>query len=218
MPTGLWLYAYFFFLAVIVAEAVLILALVRQTMRLHQHLVVGDPSLGLPLGALAPVPAGQELFGRSVSLGAERGRKTLVFFLSTGCSSCRPVMSVIPAIVASVNCELILVLDSNVLNARLFLEEHWRDAPMPTFPVVADHKNELGGRYRVVGVPYAVVIDEDGRIGAHSAATTLADVHVLLLQSTELRRRRWASGDSGGHESRWMGRLPVLDGESTAGR
>ena len=87
MPTGLWLYAYWFFVAVIVAEAVLTLALMRQTGMLYQRLLVNDSGTGLPPGALAPVPSGQDLFGRPITLGARTGRKTLLFFLSTGCGA-----------------------------------------------------------------------------------------------------------------------------------
>jgi hypothetical protein len=197
MPTGLWLYAYYVFVALIVLETLLMIAVLRQITALHSHFVTNDPNAGLPLGALAPRLAGSDVFGRPLSLAAGRVRKTVLFFLSTNCSSCRPVMTLLPEISSRGNFELILVVGSSELKTKLFLEEHWPGAATPPFLIVADGRSDVGGRYRVFGVPHAVVVDEDERIGAQGTATTPAEVGVLLSQTDELRRRRWMSGQAG---------------------
>jgi methylamine dehydrogenase accessory protein MauD len=193
----MWLYAYWSFVAVVVAEAVMMLALMRQTGMLYERLMMNASGIGLPPGALAPLPSGRDLFGRTVALGATSGRQTMLFFLSTGCGACRPVMSTIPMVAGRIDCDLILVLHAKALNARLFLEEHWRGTGTPVFPVVADDRNELGERYKVTGVPHVVVVDEDGRIGAQASATSPEDLNRLLAQSTQWRRRR-TSGEGTG--------------------
>ena len=42
MPTGLWLYAYYVFVALIVLEALLMIAVLRQITALHSHFVTND--------------------------------------------------------------------------------------------------------------------------------------------------------------------------------
>ena len=211
MPTGLWLYAYFVFFAIVIVESLLMIAVLRQVTTLHTHFVKNDPNAGLPLGALAPVLSGDDLFGRPVSLSAARGKKTLLIFVSAGCSYCRPVMSVVPAILPSADFELILVVSSSKLRTRLFLEEHWLEASTPAFPILADERTRLGERFRVSGVPHAVVVDEDGRIGAQGQPTSASAVALLLEQTDVLRKRRWDSGNAGEPASRLMAVASTLE-------
>jgi thioredoxin-related protein len=197
MPTGLWLYAYYFFFCIVVVESLLMIAVLRQLAALHSHFVKNDPNAGLPLGALAPLPTGSDLFGRVVSLAAARGRKTLLFFVSPGCGYCREVMKLIPDITNTSGFEMALVVNSSELRTRLFLEEHWRNLSVPGFPVIADEQNELAQRFVVSAVPHAVVVDEDGRIGGQGTPLGEPSVRRLLDQADQLRTRRWQRGQQG---------------------
>jgi methylamine dehydrogenase accessory protein MauD len=204
MPTGLWLYSYCLFIGVAIIESVLMIAILREIAALHTHFVRTDPNSGLPLGALAPVLSGNDLFGRPVSLAASRGKNTLLFFVSAGCSHCRRVMPVIPAIYNTGDFELVLIVNNSKLKTQLFLEENWPNGSAPRFPVVVDDRNHLGERYRVAGVPHVVVVDADGRIGMQGVATTASEVHFLVEQTEEVRKRRWTSGNAGDLESHLM--------------
>jgi methylamine dehydrogenase accessory protein MauD len=190
MPTGIWLYSYLVLWALLLIESLLMIGIVRQIGSMHGHYVKNDPDSGLPLGALAPAIHGEDVYGRPVSLATSRGKKTLIYFLSTGCHGCRTVLSYVHALGTLDEFELILVMSASKMRTQLFLAELWHGSPTPSFMVVADEKRLHADRYKSVVVPYAVVVDEDGLIGAKGGPMTLTEVAALLRQADELMRRR----------------------------
>lgn len=190
MPTGLWLYAYLGLWVLLLVETVVISALIRHIASLNAHYIKNDPDAGLPLGVLAPALIGEDIFGRPVSLSASRGRKTLIYFLSTGCPSCREVMGRSYRLAAFNGVDLVVAVTANKTRAELFAMEFWRGNKPEHFAVLPDRHKDNYNNYQVSLVPYAVVVDEDGRIGAKGSAVGFAEVAHMIQQAEQLRLRR----------------------------
>jgi hypothetical protein len=197
MTSGLWLYSYLALWGLLLLESVLLIAMLRQLKALHSYWVQNDPEWGLPLGALAPALAGGELFGRPVSLAADRGEKTLLLFLSRGCKSCRDTMLHVPSLHSRENLELVLVVRGKALETKLFLAEFRRAERFPDVLVLPDADRALMDQYKVVAVPYAVVVDEDRRVGAKGTGTSPGEIEALIAHAEESRRQRQARADGG---------------------
>lgn len=190
MPQGLWLYSYLGLWALLILTSLLLFAVVRQLRALHSFWVQNDPEWGLPLGALAPAVAGGDVFGNPATLGTARGKKTLILFLSRGCKACRQVVLMVPTLTRWEQTELLLVVGGSALDARLYMAEHHREERFPSVPVLCDRDYGLMEKYKVSAVPYVVVVDEDGRVGAKGSPLASAEIAMLLRQSDELRRKR----------------------------
>jgi hypothetical protein len=86
--------------------------------------------------------------------------------------------------------ELILVFGASPLRAKLYLSEFLRESTVPSMLVATDETQDLKDQYKAVAVPYAVVVDEDGRIGAKGSVVTFAEIGQLINQSSQLRQQR----------------------------
>jgi peroxiredoxin len=194
MPTGIWLYSYLALWALLMTTSLLLVAVIRQVRDLHSYWGENDPAWGLPLGAPAPALPKEDLFGRPVTLGAERGKKTVLLFLSRGCPGCRAAMTEMPVLATREDMILVLVVSGKPLDARLFLATFRREIGFPHVPALADPDSKLTQQYNARAVPYVVVVDEDGRIGAQGAVP-LDQLGSLFHQADELRQRRLTGAD-----------------------
>ena len=148
--------------------------------------------MGLPLGAIAPVPFGEDIFGRPVSLGMSRGKKTLVYFVSTRCSSCRDALRMVHALHALPEMEVIVIFNAPRTNVLLLLAELWRnpeEAQMP-FLILTDEDGKTMQRYQVTLVPYLNVVDDEGFLGAKGMPGSLSETAFLCNQSDRLLKQR----------------------------
>jgi methylamine dehydrogenase accessory protein MauD len=204
----MWLYSYLALWTLLLLISFLLIAVQRQLRELYGYWVKNDPEWGLPLGALAPAVSGEDAYGRPVSLAAGRGKKTLLFFLSPGCKSCRAAMGRVPSLREREDAQLILVVSATPLQTQLFLAGHRQDVAFPDVLAVADAKRELAEQYKVAAVPYSVVVDEDGRVGAKSAGWSLEEIDSLITAAEALRQRRQAREE--GRE------LPLFSAEAGA--
>jgi len=194
MPTGLWLYSYLALWGLLVVTGVLLVGILRHVADLHAYWMQHDPAWGLPLGAVAPVLPTEDFLGRPLSIGAGRGRKTTLLFVSRGSSACRRVMTDVPVLAAREDIELVLVVVDQPDNARQLLQEARREVNFPNMPVLVDHDRALTQQYSARSVPHAVIIDEEGRVGAMGVAS-LGGFEALLQQADSLRARRPAVDD-----------------------
>jgi hypothetical protein len=190
MPEGFWLYSFLGLWALLILNSAAIFALLRQVHDLHSYWVKNDPEWGLPLESLAPALPGVDVDGNPLSLGIARGRKSLLFFVSTGCSSCSQLMQRAGAFSHSEELELTVIVSATTLRTRLYVAQYRKDELFPGVPLVADPDQEWMGYYKVNAVPYVVVVDEDGRIGGKGSVVTLAEIGQLIRQADELRDRR----------------------------
>jgi methylamine dehydrogenase accessory protein MauD len=151
----------------VVALACVIYALVRQIGVLYERIApAGALAMNRKLehGMSAPVVTVTSLQGQTINVGGVQasGRSQLLFFLSPDCPVCK---SLLPAVKAAANSEsdwvdVILASDGNDLDHQRFVNEY----DLRRFPYVISEL--LGISYGIAKLPYAVLIDESGRIAA----------------------------------------------------
>jgi methylamine dehydrogenase accessory protein MauD len=163
----------------VLALAGIAAALARQVGVLHERLA--------PLGALAtasgPVPGEAApvlltpaLSGASVRIGGadESGRRTLLFFASPTCPMCKTLLPTVRRAAASEEVRLVYASDGDPAEHAAFAREQALD---PASYVLS---RELGLRYEVAKLPYAVLIDAAGIVRAKGIVNTREHVESLF--------------------------------------
>jgi len=187
----------------VVALSVVVFALARQIGLLHERIApaaalmmndlvkTGDPAPRLSVPALS---------GRERGVGAAAGRSQLVFFLSPTCPVCK---SLLPAVQSSQRAEadwleVIYASDGAGDGHAALARAHDID---PDDYVLSE---ELGRAFGVSKLPYAVLIDGDGRIASlglvnsrehleslfHAKETGVVSLQAYLTNSRERGGRR----------------------------
>lgn len=135
---------------------------------LPQRLKVGDPAPLLTLGALD---------GSTIDIGGVRGRSQLVVFLSPDCAVCEALL---PAVRSAQGAErgwldIVLASDGAPEQHRAFV----RDKDLSKFPYVLSE--QLGRSYGVAKLPYAVLIDEAGKLSSAGLINTREHLESLFV-------------------------------------
>jgi methylamine dehydrogenase accessory protein MauD len=165
---------------VIVVLAGVVAALARQVGVLHERLA--------PLGALAtasgpepgdpaPVLLAPALSGAAVQIGGAdaAGRRTLLFFASPTCPMCKTLLPTVRrAVAGEERVRLVLASDGDPAEHAAFARAHELD---PASYVLS---RELGVRYEVAKLPYAVLIDAAGIVRAKGLVNTREHVESLF--------------------------------------
>jgi methylamine dehydrogenase accessory protein MauD len=165
--------------AAIVVLVVTVLALARQVGVLHERVApmgaltmdhgpaIGDPS---PVFDLALLTGGRIAIGRST------GRLQMLFFLSPTCPVCKKLLPVLRSIRADEQKTTdVLLASDGTLNEHLAFYKREKLAP---FPYVLSA--ELGMKFRIGKLPYAVIIGPDGRIAAKGLVNNREQIESLL--------------------------------------
>jgi methylamine dehydrogenase accessory protein MauD len=157
------------------------MALARQIGVLHQRIApAGALSLRQPLklGDLTPEMVLPGLDGTPVKIGGVRGgRSQLLLFLSPGCAICETLL---PAVRSAQGAErrwldIVLASDGELDPHQAFV----RDRGLSKFPyVVSEH---LGRSYGVAKLPYAVLIDEAGKLASSGLVNTREHLESLFV-------------------------------------
>ncbi len=153
---------------VVIILAILVLALSRQigvlyervapagALAVNQLLKTGDPAPEIPVHTLT---------GESMTIGPEQanGKSLLIFFLAPSCPVCKTLL---PVLVSAAKAEqdwlqIILASDGETPEPHHRFVEEYR---LEMFPYVLSEP--LGRSYGVSKLPYAVLIDEKGRIAS----------------------------------------------------
>jgi methylamine dehydrogenase accessory protein MauD len=157
------------------------LALARQVGVLHQRIApAGALSLPQPLklGELAPEMTLTGLDGSAVKIGGARGgRSQLVLFLSPDCTICETLL---PAVRSAQGAErgwldMILASDGEPGKHAAFV----RDKALTGFPYVLSE--QLGRTFGVAKLPYAVLIDEAGKLTSTGLVNTREHLESLFV-------------------------------------
>ncbi|MDE2304910.1 MAG: methylamine dehydrogenase accessory protein MauD [Gammaproteobacteria bacterium] len=165
----------------VIALGLLCLALARQIGVLHERLApAGALTLkqALKVGDPAPVLALTGLDGREVRIGGLReGRAQLLLFLSPNCPVCE---SLLPAIRSAQGAErdwldVVLASDGEPQAHRQFVQAKG----LTRFPYVLSEP--LGRTFGVAKLPYAVLIDEQGRLAASGLVNTREHLESLFV-------------------------------------
>lgn len=151
--------------AVVLALLVAVFALARQVGILYERIAPMGALMidsGPAVGEAAPrfdLPA---LGGGTVAVGAAAGRSQLLFFLSPTCPVCKKLLPILKSVkkAEGERLDIVLASDGNASEHEAFR----RRAELGAFAYVLSA--ELGMRYHVSKLPYAVLIDASGRIRA----------------------------------------------------
>jgi len=143
-----------------------VLALARQIGVLHERIApAGALSVNqrVKVGDIAPEMSLKAVDGASVSVGGARAQSQLLFFLSPDCPVCKTLLPILKSMSKAEKDWLTLVLASDGDTE----EKHraFRTAEkLEDFPYVLSEA--LGRLYGVGKLPYAVLIDESGKVAS----------------------------------------------------
>jgi methylamine dehydrogenase accessory protein MauD len=161
--------------------AVVCMALARQIGVLHQRIApAGALSLPQPLKLGDPTPelALPGLDGSTVKIGGVRGgRSQLLLFLSPDCAICETLL---PALRSAQGAErswldVVLASDGELDKHESFV----REKGLSKFPYVVSEL--LGRSYGVSKLPYAVLIDEGGKLSSTGLVNTREHLESLFI-------------------------------------
>lgn len=145
--------------------ALLCLALARQVGVLSERIApAGALAMNaiLRVGQEGPTLSVNSLSGTPISLGGKKANSTLMFFLSSDCPVCA---SVLPAVKAAEQSErkwldVVYLSDGDLQRNHAYAKR--QDIPEERFAI-----SEAAGRqYGVAKLPYAVLLDESGKIAS----------------------------------------------------
>ena len=165
----------------VLALGVVCMALARQIGVLHQRIApAGALALRQPLKPGEPVPEMSltALDGAAVRIGGARGgRSQLVLFVSPDCAICE---SLLPAVRSAQGAErawldIVLASDGDAERQLQFV----KDKGLGRFPYVLSE--QLGRSFGVAKLPYAVLIDEAGKLSATGLVNTREHLESLFV-------------------------------------
>jgi methylamine dehydrogenase accessory protein MauD len=191
--TGVWLIAFTFLWVLVLIEAFLIFAILRQLGVLSARLP--ERPTGLAAGTRAPDYRLPDLGGQAVSLSSYSGRGILLAFISPSCPMCKPLLPAINQfylICTDVGVTVQVICEAAVDECRRLAEEYAIAAPM-----LVDEAGTASQLYRVPGVPHVVSIDTKGVVRRSGTAKDLAG-----LQSISGVRAAGASGGRSPNQNR----------------
>lgn len=134
---------------------------------------------GPALGDKVPALALPNLNGAGLTLGDSGGRSQLVFFLSTSCPICKALLPALKSIRSDEGKWLDVILASDgreALHRRLISAEG-----LEAFPYVLS--SELGMSFRVAKLPFAVLLDQNGRVRAKGLINSREQLESLFTAS-----------------------------------
>lgn len=165
---------------VIALLAVMMVGLLRQVGMLHERLgPVGALTLpgGPKVGDIAPAFDLPSLTGGQVRVGGmnEGGISTLLFFLSPTCAICKTMLPILLSMTREHGgTRLVLASDGDEeRQMKLIVQEKLTDHPFVL-------STDLGRAHGVAKLPYAVLLDAEGRIVAKGLVNNREHVESLF--------------------------------------
>ncbi len=150
---------------VVIAMCVMMWVMLRQIGVLFERVApVGAlmDSSGPEVGTDSPVFSLESLNGGGVTIGAPSQKAKLVFFLSSTCPVCKQLLPVLVGIRAEEGdrVDVVFASDGDAQKHKEFIQKQ----NLGSYPYVLS--TDLGMAYRVQKLPYAVVINADGKVCA----------------------------------------------------
>lgn len=164
----------------VIVLGVLVAALARQVgvlheriapagaLTLHQKVNIGDAVQAMRFTALD---------GSTVAVGGKRERRSqLIFFVSPDCPVCKSLLPVFKsaALAEADWLDAVLASDGNEAGQRQMITEH----RLADFPFVMSES--LGRSFGVAKLPYAVLIDEAGKVASLGLVNTREHLESLF--------------------------------------
>jgi methylamine dehydrogenase accessory protein MauD len=163
----------------LLALLLVVLALSRQIGVLYERVApMGALTMdkGPAVGEAAPPFELRDLTGRTVRIGASATRSQLLFFVSPTCPVCKKLLPIVKSIATSERSWLDIVLASDGE-----MPEHlafYKKAGLEPFPYLLS--TEVGMRFQVSRLPYAVLIDPSGTIRAKGLVNSREQLESLF--------------------------------------
>ncbi|MBV8684964.1 MAG: methylamine dehydrogenase accessory protein MauD [Caulobacteraceae bacterium] len=156
---------------------VVVLALARQIGLLHERIapvgalaVAGGPEVGQP----APPMSLQTLDGSNLQLGAPSQSGRMILFVSSDCPVCKRLIPLAKSVAKAEQFDLVFAGDAPSADLRALVGRYDLEA----YPFV--NSRELGMAFQVAKLPYAVLLDEAGRIAAKGLVNTREHLESLV--------------------------------------
>jgi len=167
--------------AAVIVEALLIAALARQIGVLHERIAPAG-ALSLPqsvkVGEVATPLTLTTVAGGTIAIGGKRdGRSQLLFFASPDCPVCKSLLPVVRSAARAETrwVDIVIAGDGAVAGYRQLAKAHGvEDMPM----VLSE---ALGRAYGVSKLPYAVLIDEAGRVASTGLVNSREHLESLFV-------------------------------------
>lgn len=167
--------------AVVIAEAIMIVALARQVGILHERIAPAG-ALTLPQSVKAGETATPMTLvttaGPTIEIGGKRdGRSQLVFFASPDCPVCKSLLPVLRSAAKAESgwLDVVLAGDGAADGYRKLARAHGlEDMPM----VLSE---ALGRAFGVSKLPYAVLLDENGRVASTGLVNSREHLESLFV-------------------------------------
>lgn len=164
---------------VVLALLLAVVALARQVGILYERIAPMGALMmdtGPKVGEAVPAVDLLDLVGRGVGIGRAEDTSTLLFFLSPTCPVCKKLLPILKGISQSESSWLRIVLASD--GDRPEHESFFRKAKLDQFPYVLSA--DLGMTFRISKLPYAVLIDEAGRVRAKGLVNSREQLESLF--------------------------------------
>ncbi len=157
-----------------------VLALARQIGVIYERVApVGALTMdhGPKVGEAAPVFVLPVLGGGEIGIGTPTNRSQLLFFLSPNCPVCKKLLPILRSLSQHerATVDVVLASDGPVDEHRRFYERE----KLAPFPYVLS--TDLGMRFRISKLPYAVVIGPSGVISAKGLVNNREQIESLLI-------------------------------------
>lgn len=131
---------------------------------------------GPAVGDAAPAFSLASLDGRQIAVGGPATKASLLFFLSPTCPICKKLLPVLKSTARSEQDWLEILLASD--GERAAHEKFYRQSKLDVFPYLLS--TELGMAFKVSRLPYAVLLDEAGRVRAKGLVNSREQLESLF--------------------------------------
>src|SRR5690606_19553086 len=164
---------------VVLCLVLVVLALSRQIGVLYERVApMGALTMdkGPAVGDTAPQFELADLLGRKQTVGVPGDRSQLLFFVSPTCPVCKKLLPILKSVARTEGAWLDIVLASDGE-----MPEHlafYRKAGLEHFPYVLS--TEIGMRFQVSKLPYAILIDEQGIVRAKGLVNSREQLESLF--------------------------------------
>jgi len=163
----------------VIALGILTLALARQVGILHERsapLGAAITDKGPEVGEDAPEFELQDFSGQPVKIGGKRegDLDTLLLFLAPNCPMCNKLLPTALSMASSERLDVIVVSDGPREEHEVFLRKH----QLGNLPYVVSAN--VGIRFQVGRVPYAILIDSEGKIRSKGLVNTREHLESLV--------------------------------------
>lgn len=164
----------------VIGLALLVFALARQVGVLHERVAPAGallPTSGPKVGETTEAGAYRDLQGATVTVGgpADDGRATLVLWISPTCPVCRGLVPTARAMARDERLRLVFASDGDRVEQHL---NYVQDLRINDYPYVISQ--ELGIRYAVSKLPFAVLIGPDGTLRSKGLVNTREHLESLV--------------------------------------